>query len=152
MTLQKIVSGGQTGADFAGLLAGRHLGLETGGTAPSGWRICLPDGSDGSNPDLADFGLVEDSSRDYPPRTRMNVFDSDGTVWFGYTQSSGARLTIRSCHDRGKPVIVNPTAAELKEWVERFHVQALNVAGNRASDLNPDIQQTTFSTLVEAFS
>ena len=32
--IKKIISGGQTGADRGGLLAGRHLGIETGGTAP----------------------------------------------------------------------------------------------------------------------
>lgn len=37
MTLRKIISGGQTGADQGGLRAGRLLHLETGGTAPHNW-------------------------------------------------------------------------------------------------------------------
>ena len=38
MTLTTIISGGQTGADQAGLLAAQALGLQTGGWAPHGWR------------------------------------------------------------------------------------------------------------------
>ena len=34
MKLRKIISGGQTGVDRAGLEAGKKLNLETGGTAP----------------------------------------------------------------------------------------------------------------------
>ena len=38
MFLTKIISGGQTGADYGALLAAHALGLETGGWAPKGWR------------------------------------------------------------------------------------------------------------------
>jgi len=38
MILHKIISGGQTGADRAGLVVGKSLGLEIGGTAPKGWK------------------------------------------------------------------------------------------------------------------
>jgi len=151
MALKKIVSGGQSGADFAGLLAGRDLGLETGGTAPKGWRICLPDGKDGSNPGLAEFGLVEHASRDYPPRTRQNVADSDGTVWFGYENSGGGLLTARTCAHLGKPFFPNPSPTALRDWVQHQGIEVLNVAGNRASDFNPDIESVTYSTLIEAF-
>ncbi len=34
MMVRKIISGGQTGADRGGLLAGEALKIETGGTAP----------------------------------------------------------------------------------------------------------------------
>lgn len=151
MTVQKIQSGGQTGADLAGLDAARFLGIPTGGIAPRGWRICLPDGSDGSNPQLADFGLVEHSSREYPPRTKLNAQTSDGTVWFGFDRSSGAILTINSARNALKPVIINPTPAELRAWVEAEKIAVLNVAGNRASDHNPGIYEKTYDTIVEAF-
>lgn len=148
--LIKIISGGQTGADYGGLLAGKELGLETGGTAPKGWRICNPDGTDGSNPKLADFGLVEHASREYPPRTHKNVRDSDGTVIFGYLGSPGGRLTVQSCRQAKKPYICNPTPRELEEWLSRYDIQVLNVAGNRASSQNPDIETLTKITIVEA--
>jgi hypothetical protein len=146
----KIISGGQTGADYAGLLAGVQLGLETGGTAPRGWRICLEDGRDGSNPELARFGLIEHASRDYPPRTKQNVADADGTVWFGYAGSPGGKLTVNTARRLGKPCIVNPSAHELRDWLEQNRIEVLNVAGNRLSPENPNIQDMTFRTLVEA--
>lgn len=149
--LKKIRSGGQTGADKAGLLAGQALGLETGGWAPKGWRICLPNGSDGSDPSLAAFGLKEHDSRDYPPRTKLNVIESDGTVWFGYENSRGGRLTLSTAKAHGKPTIVNPTAEELRAWVEQHQIEELNVAGNRASDFNPDIFDQTYQTILNAF-
>ncbi|MFZ8324119.1 YpsA SLOG family protein, partial [Staphylococcus aureus] len=40
MKLKKVISGGQTGADQAGLRAGKAAGLETGGMVPKG---CLTD-------------------------------------------------------------------------------------------------------------
>lgn len=148
---ERLISGGQQGADTAGLVAASHLGIPTGGTAPRGYRVCLPDGSDGTNPALADYGLVEHSSREYPPRTRQNVKDSDGTVWFGYAYSPGGRLTIDTCNKMGKPYTVNPTPERLREWVKKNNIRVLNVAGNRASDQNPDIFERTYECIFKAF-
>ena len=52
--LRKIESGGQTGADQAGLRAARAERLETGGWAPKGWET-----EEGPAPWLADSGLIE---------------------------------------------------------------------------------------------
>lgn len=150
-TLKKILSGGQSGADYAGLIAGNILGLETGGTAPKGWRICRYDGTDGSNPQLALFGLVEHASRDYPPRTKQNAADSDGTVWFGYAGSPGGKLTIKTCKALGKPYILNPEPERLYQWQQHHRIEVLNVAGNRESADNPDICDRTYQALVLAF-
>jgi hypothetical protein len=149
---RKIISGGQTGADFGGLLAGKALGLETGGTAPKGWRICNPDGSDGSNPDLAAYGLVEHRSRSYPERTRQNVADSDGTVWIGYAGSPGGNLTVKTCRQMNKPCIINPDAESLRDWVEEYGIEVLNVAGNRSSAQNPGIEDRARKIIYEAFA
>ena len=149
--LKRIVSGGQTGADEAGLQAAFDLGIPTGGTAPRDWRICLPDGSDGSDPELGTkFGLVEHDSYDYPPRTRQNVTDSDGTVWFGSDKSPGSLLTINTCINQSKPYIINPTAQQLADWAVENKISVLNVAGNRYSKLNPDIITVTYNTVTEA--
>jgi hypothetical protein len=40
------MSGGQTGFDEAGIIAGRALGLPTMVTAPRGWRFRRADGQD----------------------------------------------------------------------------------------------------------
>ena len=149
--IERLISGGQTGADKTGLEAARALGIPTGGTAPKGWRIYNPDGSDGSDPSLAEFGLVEHSSRDYPPRTKQNIIDSDGTVWFGRTESFGGKLTIGTAKKSGKPIIINPTAEELRNWIAEHDIKILNVAGNRANIyLYPDIRGRTYTVLTEA--
>ena len=152
MVLKKIISGGQTGADTAGLDAARYLGIETGGTVPKGWRICLPNGSDGSNPNLADYGLVEHTSREYPPRTIQNVKDSDGTVWFEHPYSAGGKLTLRTCRDNKKPYLVNPSPLMLRHWIKEHSIECLNVAGNRDSTQNPTVYQDTYRCIVSALA
>ena len=122
MKLRKVISGGQTGADRTGLECAKTLGLETGGTAPKGWRI---DG--GTDPSLADFGLLQSHSESYPPRTEQNVKDSDATVWFGRMTSPGFWCTKRATLKHGKPIIYNPT--DLRDIANTYEV--INVAGNR---------------------
>jgi hypothetical protein len=149
--LEKIISGGQRGADRAGVEAARDLGLASGGTAPRGWRVRLPDGSDGSDPDLAELGLVQHTSASYPARTRLNVENSDGTVWFGYAKAGGGKLTTGHCKKIGKPVIVNPSPDQLAAWVRDHAIRVLNVAGNRESSFNPEIHQQVYRSIVLAF-
>lgn len=148
----KIISGGQTGADRAGLDAAKACGIPTGGYAPKGWRVCLENGKDGSDPSLAEFGLIELATRDYPPRTKKNVAESDGTIWFGYAHSLGGKLTIGECKRLVKPCILNPSSGlSLRNWCEQNNIKTLNVAGSRASDFNPNIYETTYNTICEAF-
>lgn len=129
----KIISGGQTGADQIGLLVGKKLGYETGGTAPKFYKT-----ENGSDYSLRDkYGLVEDDSEDYDPRTRKNILDSDGTVVFGDIKSPGSKNTMKYCKAYGKPSIDNPDEFELKIWLEVNEIEVLNVAGNRGSKLSP---------------
>jgi hypothetical protein len=148
--LEKIISGGQTGADKSGLIAARAIGIPTGGTTPKGWRICLPDGSDGNDSSLFEFGLTQSPHFDYKPRTQQNIQDSDGTVWLGFYDSPGGRLTIYTAGSLNKPILINPTPKILAEWVKRKQIKVLNVAGNRASTWNPDICADTYHTIVNA--
>jgi len=146
--IKKIISGGQTGADAAGLVAGRELGLETGGTAPPGFMT-----DDGPRPNiLKHYGLVE-GERDtsiYRLRTIKNVKESDGTVIFGNADSPGCRLTINTCKRLKKRYIVNPDASVLRYWVKKRNIETLNVAGNRERT-NPGIFYRTHDTIREAF-
>lgn len=96
--LNKIVSGGQAGADQAGLRAARAAGIETGVWAPKGWTT-----EKGEAPWLADYGLAECPTPGYPPRTEANARDSDATLWFGRTNSSGYKTTTDACRKHGKP-------------------------------------------------
>lgn len=152
MKPRKILSGGQNGADLAGLEAAKKLGIPTGGTAPKGWRVQDYDGNETSNPQLADFGLVESDSREYRDRTIKNVEDSDGTVWFGYTESPGGKLTISTAIRLRKPIIINPNHETLKEWVKSKNIAVLNIAGNRLSAFNPGIYNEVFNTIMLAFN
>lgn len=151
-----IISGGQTGADRGGLEAGKILNLKTGGFAPKGWRT-----ENGSDPTLAEFGLVETESSDYPPRTAMNVKTSDGTVLFGNERSPGSRLTIALAEKQHKPLIhikvYKPMIwtnrrleiERFRKWVVDNNITILNVAGNRESK-EPGIMLNVIGFLVEA--
>lgn len=134
-----IISGGQTGADQAGLIAARARGIATGGWAPNGWRT-----EQGPFPELRTvYGLMEhETEHDYAPRTQANVDMADATVIFG-KRSRGSNLTERLCQLSGKPYIwidkaglVNQT--KLRLWLIRTQPKTLNVAGNRES-MNPGI-------------
>jgi hypothetical protein len=94
----KVISGGQTGADLAGLWVARHLGLETGGMAPKGWETLA-----GPKPSLGSiFGLTE-STGGYRQRTVENVKAADKTLVFSRNmRSPGTVLTINSCKKLGR--------------------------------------------------
>src|SRR5262245_37269304 len=72
-----VVSGGQTGADQAGLIAARRFGIPTGGWMPKGFLTTT-----GPAPDLArEFGLREHSGG-YADRTEANLRLPAGTLRF----------------------------------------------------------------------
>lgn len=75
--LSLVISGGQTGADQAGIAAAKFLNYKTGGRCPKGFLTEL-----GSEPWLREFGLIETSSPGYSSRTYANVLGSDGTLIF----------------------------------------------------------------------
>ena len=144
--IKKIISGGQTGADRGALEAGKKLGIETGGTAPKGYRT-----EKGSDYSLKNFGLIEHESFEYPPRTIKNIQDSDGTVWFGNTNSPGAKLTLSMVNKYDKKSITNPDTPEiLRNFIEFYNIKTLNVAGNRESK-NPGIQKLVEEFLIKSF-
>jgi hypothetical protein len=150
MLLRKIISGGQIGADQAGLFAAEQLGLTTGGWAPRGFRT-----DDGPMYDLGPrFKLIEHSSSNYQPRTYSNVLVSDATVLFG-RDSPGYRLTAKYANNLIRPIypvmypIHNITFydASFRAWLNENAIVVLNVAGNREST-NPGITKFVFDFLV----
>jgi hypothetical protein len=129
MALEKVISGGQTGADAIALEIAHELGIPTGGTAPKGYRTEI-----GPNYYLRDvFNLKESTFEGYTDRTRQNILDADLTVVFGDIESPGSRLTINLCKQLQKPFLTNPTGAVLGGALAMHHVRILNVAGNRGS-------------------
>jgi hypothetical protein len=71
----KIISGGQTGADRAGLDVAIQLKLPHNGWCPAGRKA-----EDGRIPDC--YNLKETNTSAYETRTEMNVINSDGTIVF----------------------------------------------------------------------
>ncbi len=145
--LTTILSGGQTGADLGGLQAGNKSQIETGGWAPKYFLT-----ENGSNLKLGHlYGLKETKSGKYPARTKRNVKESDATLWVGYDNSAGAKLTFSACRKFKKPWFVVPydfnayqkdllkiletrvVAKQLADWLADYRVKILNVAGNRES-------------------
>jgi len=158
MAVLRIISGGQTGGDMGGLLAGRDLGIPTGGTAPLGYRT-----DEGPAPHLRSFGLVESSSASYPKRTEQNVVDSHGTLIFGDITSPGCSLTRRLCGTRQRSMIhvrwpyppgeereaFERAVMRFRAWCEGARIEILNVAGNRESSA-PGITEAVRLLLVTA--
>lgn len=151
--LTKIISGGQTGADTGGLLAGKTLrdsgfSIETGGTAPWNWMT-----EDGNKKEyLQEFGLKQGpyDANIYPRRTKLNVQNSDGTLLMGRMTERGSELTVSLCKELKKPYIVNPENPDvLYTWLDENSISVLNVAGNRASN-NPKIEWVTETLILGA--
>jgi hypothetical protein len=150
--LVKIISGAQTGADQAGLRAGKALGYVTGGTMPHNFLT-----EDGLHPEFASlYSVVELSNGSYSERTRANVIDSDGTIWFGDPTSPGGVLTLKYCRLFKKPRLVLTLVApqvdyaiEVQQWVRSYHIKVVNIAGNRESK-TPGIGAAVEALLVEA--
>jgi Circularly permutated YpsA SLOG family len=131
--LERVVSGGQSGADQAGWRAARALGFATGGWMPRGFRT-----EAGPRPDFAElYGAVEMPGGGYPERTRANARDSDATLWFGDADSPGGRTTLRACAAPGRPAfevlegLTRPS--DVAAWIGAEEVRVLNVAGHRES-------------------
>jgi len=132
--IEKIVSGGQTGADRAALDWAIAHGLEHGGWCPKGRRS-----EDG--PIDPRYMLQETPSSGYPQRTEWNVRDSDGTVVFTVNPvlTGGSKTTLDFAMKLKKPCFhvclagQSSPETELLHFIRSNKVRILNVAGPRAS-------------------
>lgn len=161
--LKKIVSGGQTGVDRAGLDAAIAAGFAIGGWCPRGRRS-----EDGRIPDK--YPLQETDARSYAVRTEWNVRDSDGTLIIVMNKvSGGTRLTIDHARRQNKPSIVahlrpdqhpdlfattfdpNDNVTAITDWLCEQQITVLNIAGPRGSS-DPDVYSEARSFLDELLS
>ena len=143
--LVKIISGGQTGVDQAGLRAAQRLGLPTGGWIPKGFRT-----EDGDKPSLGlKYNLEETEDTDYRWRNMLNIRDADGTLIFKERDSNGSDLTITLCKKSRKPYWINPTCDDIRTFIDEYDVAVLNIAGNRES-VSPGIGDRVENLLVRA--
>lgn len=138
--LVKVISGGQTGADQAGLRAAKAAGLETGGWMPKRFRT-----EAGNRPDMAVlYGVREHQFWEYQPRTKLNILESDGTLLFAADPGSpGSNATAMQCYHNRKPCLLPRVTLDVPSdpvrwravagWIEQHEIKILNVAGNRES-------------------
>ena len=149
--LQKIISGGQTGADRAALDFAIAHGIHHGGWCPRG-RLA----EDGTIP--ACYQLSETPSPDYAQRTGWNVRDSDGTVIFSIAPvlTGGSKQTAELARQYGKPCLhlalerdAKAAAGKLLDFLAERDIKVLNVAGPRQSQ-EPEVAAFTRDTLEKA--
>lgn len=133
----KIISGGQTGADRAGLDFAIAAGLEHGGHCPAGRRC-----EDGEIP--PQYNMIETPDWRYRTRTILNVQNADVTIVFnaGTVISPGSGLTLSACKSHQKPVLllkgfdlqaspVEQHAMDILAFLARHRPAVMNIAGNR---------------------
>lgn len=145
MTL-KIISGGQSGVDIAGLRAAKKCGLETGGVIARGYETEC-----GFFPNYENMYDMVDRDLDYRGRTKENVRAADVTFIFAdKPKSPGTRLTISCCAALDKPYLLNPKKEEAIDWIICNKPRVINIAGNRES-VSPGISARIEKLLVEVF-
>lgn len=148
----KIVSGGQTGADRAGLDWAIFHDIQHGGWCPKARKS-----EDGVIP--AHYNLVESPSSSYLQRTGWNVRDSDATAIFTIAAklSGGSKRTAEFAKKFGKPWIhihhqgtYEKQSDRLAQFVNEHGVRVLNVAGSRGSK-EPKVRSFVKQVLEETF-
>jgi len=149
MMIQKIISGGQTGADIAAIDAAIASGINYGGWLPKGRKT-----EDGPL-DTRYKNFLEHPSGSYPKRTERNVKDSDATLIFTRGKlKGGSKLTADFAESWGKPYLhidlnladIEKVVFCIKTWITEKKVDVLNVAGTRASK-DVDIYNDVFLIL-----
>jgi hypothetical protein len=149
--IRKIISGGQSGVDRAALDFAIEVGISYGGYVPLGGRaedFQVP-------PGLLEFypELREHESRDWAPRTRLNIQKTDATlvvVDLYRPMGPGTKLTINLAKRLSKPHIVmglKDDEKDIQEFLSQFDEPiALNIAGSRES-LVPGVYFATMKLL-----
>lgn len=150
MMIKKIVSGGQTGVDRAGLDAAIHHNIPHGGWCPRGRRA--EDGRiDGK------YQLIETAGHDYAMRTEYNVRDSDGTLILNIGRlEGGTAYTVHIAESLHKPCLImhipiSVDNAEVSSWIKENNIQILNIAGPRESKY-PGIYNKALTELTRILS
>lgn len=168
--IELVISGGQTGADQAGLRAAKAFGIPTGGYAPRGWLV-----ETGTAPWLSgEFGLVEcpepswgrpDNMPNwqwnaicYVERTKMNAQNSGLILWFEMKRNNDSRgFKPTEKYSRSLLVVTKDdrtrTTSTPKGLIENFGgmlSRTVNIAGSRESK-SPGIGAWVESYLSELF-
>jgi len=142
--INKIISGGQTGADQAALDAAIQWQIPHGGRIPKG-RLT----ESGILPER--YKLQEMPTGSYPARTEQNVIESDGTLIISHGKPSGSpKYSQEMALKYHRPYLhidlnnnnAFDAAKHVYQWIKMHNIGSLNVAGSRASE-DPYIYQAT---------
>ena len=134
-SLEKIISGGQTGVDRAALDVALDNQFPCGGYCPKGRRA-----EGGVIPSR--YPLAEHASAYYAPRTLANILHSHGTlILYAQILKGGTALTADYCRQHLKPFLLidaqrhhsEQAARQALEFLRKSDVRCLNVAGPRHS-------------------
>lgn len=160
----KIISGGQTGVDNAGLVAARKCGLSTGGHMPKGFKQ-----EKGNAPHYRElYGMDESSSSDYTVRTDLNIKNSHATIiFYDGAVGKGTKRTMDKCSLMNRPYVAYNMLEhmnDLNSFIDRITNDLLNfrdkfgddviinVAGTRGSKLGMKNENILTIVLSEAFN
>lgn len=135
MSLQKIISGAQTGVDRGALDAAMEAKFPCGGWCPSG-RLA----EDGSIPSI--YPVTEVMVGGYRARTIRNVLESDGTliIYLAFL-SGGTEQTLLHCIKKAKPyklidaaeISAERASKLVSDFIAINAISTLNVGGPRES-------------------
>jgi len=153
MLLRKVISGGQTGVDRAGLDAAMNAGIPIGGYCPKG-RLA----EDGTIPEK--YPMIELESIEPYYRTEQNVIHSGGTLILNKgILSGGTKLTHDFTVQYGKPRLIVQfdddkmvTPEQIIRWIKGQFINTLNIAGPRESKFPEGIYQEALAYLEKIFS
>jgi hypothetical protein len=150
--IEKIISGGQTGADRAALDFAIDNNISHGGWIPKGRKTetsQLP----------GKYHLQEMATASYSKRTEQNVIDSDGTIIVSHGKLTGGSALTQTfaikhhklcLHLDMDNTTITEAADSLNNWIRKNKIKILNVAGPRANKDNK-IYQVIRDILEAAF-
>jgi len=156
--IEKIVSGGQTGVDQAGLLIAEELKIPIGGWCPKG-------GLDEKGDSILETypSLMEATTNDPVERTKLNIRDSDGTLIIvpclplPVEIQDDTLLTITDAKRQKKPHLIisltkkDDAVDEIRGWISSENIRVLNIAGPRESN-SPGIHSGACDLFRELFA
>ena len=154
MMIELVCSGGQTGADSAGLEAAYQCGIQTSGWAPPEYMT-----KDGPNPKLLrdKYHLGEHSGKGYKPRTYGNVKMAQGTIRCCVDFYSPGEVCTLNAIKQYKQThfdiyLLNPPSIDsFVIWLLNNDITILNIAGNTQGTRDVDIYSLTYHYLIKTF-
>lgn len=157
--LKKIVSGGQTGVDRAGLDSAINLNIPIGGWCPKGRIDELGTIPSKYNQLIEISGDIRSEKENYDTRTKRNIRDSDGTLILVPSMplpaniKDGTILTINEVSRQKKAYLIlnlsslqETNISACMEWIRVNNIRTLNIAGPRESTC-PGIYKNSYQLL-----